>query len=225
MAGSIEARRYALAACASRATTTELNVVEIVSDDADGDKTDRAASAVQAIGSRVRALRIDRGLTLQGLADMTGLSPSLLSLVERGKTSPSIGTLVSVAHAFEVHMGDLVPGEPPAREAPVVRADQQQEFSTPEGVTRRVIRDDRVRGLEVAINKYAPKGKSAEQKLHHGGYEYGFVLEGVITVDLDGDTYTLHPGDSIGYDSNLPHQISNTTARPAKALWVNLDRS
>ena len=41
---------------------------------------------------------------------MTGLSASLLSLVERGKTSPSIGTLVAIAHAFDVHMTDLVPG-------------------------------------------------------------------------------------------------------------------
>ncbi len=185
----------------------------------------KAASTVQAIGSRVRELRNSRELTLQNLADMTGLSPSLLSLVERGKTSPSIGTLVSVAHALGVHMSDLVPGEQSEREAPVQRPEDQRVYSTPEGVTRRILRDDRVRGLEIAINQYVPQGRSADRELHHGGYEYGFVLEGVLTVDLEGESYDLEPGDSIAYDSTRSHRIINQGATPAKAIWVNLDRS
>lgn len=189
------------------------------------DLVDKAASTVQAIGSRVRELRNARGLTLQSLADMTGLSPSLLSLVERGKTSPSIGTLVSVAHALGVHMNDLVPGEQTAREAPVQRPDDQRVYSTPEGVTRRILRDDRVRGLEIAVNQYAPDGRSADRELHHGGYEYGFVLEGVLTVDLEGESFALEPGDSIAYDSTRPHRIVNQGSATAKAIWVNLDRS
>ncbi|MGH8927281.1 MAG: helix-turn-helix domain-containing protein, partial [Acidimicrobiia bacterium] len=64
----------------------------------------RAASTLLSIGARIRELRMQRGLTLQGISELTGLSPSLLSLVERGKTSPSIGTLVAVAYALEVHM-------------------------------------------------------------------------------------------------------------------------
>lgn len=197
--------------------------VDVV-DEAD-EVLDKAASTVQAIGSRVRELRASRGLTLQGLADLTGLSPSLLSLVERGKTSPSIGTLVSVAHALGVHMSDLVPGEPGPREVPVLKPDHQRVYSTPEGVTRRILRDDRVRGVEIAINQYAPNGRSAEVELHHGGYEYGFVLEGSLTVDLEGESFTLEPGDSIAYDSNRPHRISNATTSTVRALWVNLDRS
>lgn len=184
-----------------------------------------AASAVQAIGTKVRELRTGQGLTLQGLADMTGLSPSLLSLVERGKTSPSIGTLVSVAHALGVHMGDLVPGDQSVRESPVRRAADQRVFSTPGGVTRRVLRDDRGRGLEIAINEYAPGGHSADRELHHGGYEYGFVLDGLLTVELEGESLVLQPGDSIAYDSTRSHRIVNEGGGPARALWVNLDRS
>jgi transcriptional regulator with XRE-family HTH domain len=187
--------------------------------------SDRAASTVQAIGSRVRELRAAQSLTLQALADLTGLSPSLLSLVERGKTSPSIGTLVAVAHALGVHMSDLVPGEQPEREKAVLRPDEQRVYSTPEGVTRRILRDDRVRGLEIAINEYAPQGRSADSELHHGGYEYGFVLEGLLTVDLEGESYDLSPGDSIAYDSTRPHRIANGHHSVARALWVNLDRS
>ena len=187
--------------------------------------SDRAAETVQAIGSRVREFRSQRQLTLQGLADLTGLSASLLSLVERGKTSPSIGTLVAVAYALGIHMNDLVPGgESPSWASPVTRHADQLQFSTPEGVARRVIKDDRSRGIEIAINEYTPGGSSSESSLHHQGYEYGIVLEGTLTVYLANDRHVLKSGDSIGYDSTRSHRICNESKRATRALWVNLDR-
>jgi transcriptional regulator with XRE-family HTH domain len=184
-----------------------------------------AARALLAIGTRIRQMRSEREFTLQSLADMTGLSASLLSLVERGKTSPSIGTLVAVAHALGVHMTDLVPGPPPGEEIPVMRANEQPVYSTPEGVNRRILRDDRIRGLEVALNEYTSGGRSADTLLHHDGYEYGVVIEGVLTVDVDGEAYELNPGDSIAYDSSRPHRIENRGRKQARAVWVNLDRA
>jgi uncharacterized cupin superfamily protein len=82
-----------------------------------------------------------------------------------------------------------------------------------------------VRGVEIAINEYDPDGRSADEELHHGGYEYGMVMEGTLTVDLDGESYTLEPGDSIAYDSTRPHRLINHGTTRVRALWVNLDRS
>ena len=96
-------------------------------------------------------------------------------------------------------------------------------YATSEGVTRRILRDDRIRGLEVALNEYGPGGESADWPLHHGGYEYGVVIEGTLTVEMDGDAYELQPGDSIAYDSTHPHRIVNRGRRAARAIWVNLD--
>lgn len=189
------------------------------------DLIDLAATALLAIGSRIRQLRGERGLTLQALAEMTGLSASLLSLVERGKTSPSIGTLVAIAHAFDVHMTGLMPEAPATDELPVLRYDEQRVFASPEGVNRRILRDDRVRGLEVALNEYGEGGRSADSSLHHAGYEYGVVIEGNLTVELDGQSYELQPGDSIAYDSTHPHRIINRGRGAARAMWVNLDRA
>src|SRR5918992_904002 len=76
-----------------------------------------ADATVVRIGTRIRTLRSERNLTLQSLAESTGLSSSMLSLVERGKTSPSIGTLVAISSALGVHMSDLFDN----------RADKQQE--------------------------------------------------------------------------------------------------
>lgn len=202
-----------------------MSVVHAVPSEPTFSVSDRAAETVQAIGARVRELRVQRQLTLQALADMTGLSASLLSLVERGKTSPSIGTLVSVAHALGIHMSDLVPGESRSWATPVTRRADQPQFTTPEGVARRVLKDDRARGVEIAINEYAPGGRSASSSLHHGGFEYGFVIEGTLTIYLDEQRHVLGPGDAIGYDSTRPHRICNESRRAAQALWVNLDRS
>ena len=87
---------------------------------------------------------------------MTGLSASMLSLVERGKTSPSIGTLVSIASALGVHMGDLVAKAGDGSQEPLHRREDQPVYETPNGGERRVLRDDRRRGVEVAMNDYSP---------------------------------------------------------------------
>jgi transcriptional regulator with XRE-family HTH domain len=185
-----------------------------------------AATTVQAIGARIRQLRIDRAQTLQALADATGLSASLLSLVERGKTSPSIGTLVAVSHALGVHMSDLISSDAVETRTPVIRLHEQPVFANAlGGHSRRIAADDRVRGVEIAENTFAPGGTSALSALHHIGYEFGLLLEGELTITLDGHEHVLGPGDLISYDSTQPHRITNTSEEPARAVWINLDRS
>jgi transcriptional regulator with XRE-family HTH domain len=83
------------------------------------------ADALAAIGNRIRDLRGQKGLTLQALSEQTGLSPSMLSLVERGQTSPSIGTLVVISSALGVHMSDLLAVEDRTARDPVSRASEQ----------------------------------------------------------------------------------------------------
>src|SRR5947209_16014989 len=82
---------------------------------------DAAASALTAIGLRIKEIRLARGMTLQSVSDVSGLSPSMLSLVERGRASPSIGSLVVIASALAVTMSDLVANELTPEERLVVR--------------------------------------------------------------------------------------------------------
>src|SRR5947209_5559037 len=114
------------------------------------------ANTLAAIGLRIRELRQSRGLTLQELADVSGLSTSMLSLVERGRASPSIGSLVVIASALGVAMSDLLASEPESDEDLVVRTSQHHVVETPMHVVRRLIREDRTRGLSIAINEYEP---------------------------------------------------------------------
>jgi transcriptional regulator with XRE-family HTH domain len=189
------------------------------------DQSAQAVDTIAAIGARIRALRLQRDMTLQRLGELTGLSASMLSLVERGRTSPSIGTLIVVCSALDVHMSDLLAGHGRLLRSPLSRSDEQPAIVTAEGVLRRILRDDRLRDVEIAINEYAPRTGSAAGPLSHAGYEYGVCLEGELTVELDGATYVLRPGDLISYESARAHRIWNYGRRRARALWINLQRA
>ena len=174
------------------------------------------------LGGRIRALRAEQGLTLQMIAERTGLSSSMVSMVERGRTSPSIGTLIAISSALGVHMADLFELDVDGPRDVVQRAADHQVVETANGVLRRLVQVDPRRGLELVVNEYEPGTASAVQVTHHGGYEYGFVLEGTLTVELQGAAHRLEPGDSIAFESTRPHRIVNEGRRRARAVWVNL---
>ena len=190
-------------------------------EDGGGPATD---DTVAKVGHRIRELRNEQGLTLQSLAERTGLSSSMLSLVERGKASPSIGTLVAISAALSVHMIDLLNENSPKPSELVSRLAQQPLFVASDGVRRRVLKTDPRRGIEFVVNEYEPGTESNGGPVHHSGYEYGIVLEGELTVEIAGQRYEIRAGDCISFDSNSPHRIFNEGKGHVRALWLNLGR-
>ncbi len=186
--------------------------------------TPRMATTLVAIGARIRGARIARSMTLQALADISGVSTSMLSLVERGRASPSIGSLIVIASALGVAMSDLIDDDSSTAEKAVVRPADHPVIETAQHVVRRVLREDRARAISVAINEYAPNTSSAATPLSHPGFEYGFVLEGQLTVEIDGNTHHIEKGDLISYSSRRQHRIWNHSKRVARTLWFNLGR-
>jgi transcriptional regulator with XRE-family HTH domain len=186
--------------------------------------TEEMNQTLAAIGVRIRGARIARSMTLQALADISGLSPSMLSLVERGRASPSIGSLIVIASALGIAMSDLIVDDSSTAENAVVRQADQRVIETAQHVVRRLLREDRARAVSVAINEYAPKTGSAPAPLSHAGFEYGFVLEGELTVEIDGNTHHLEKGDLISYSSRRQHRIWNHGKRLTRTLWFNLGR-
>lgn len=186
------------------------------------EKVNAADETIRVVGQRIRQRRKGVGMTLNDLADRTGVSVSMLSMLERGLAGASIGTLVAVSSALGVQMRDLFELSHDAEDSPVVRLEEQTEVETAEGVHRRLAHQAQEQGLEVAVNEYAPGTSSNDKPTRHDGVEYGVVLEGLITVQLGDASYVLHPGDAIRYDSTVPHKIANTNGAPARAVWVNL---
>ena len=189
------------------------------------DLAETTAQAILTIGNRIRELRGQRGMTLQALATASGLSPSMLSLIERGRTSPSIGSLVVIARALQVGMSDLLADDVPREDKLIVRSSEARVVETARHVVRRLLREDLRLGVSIAINEYAPHTGSAERPISHDGYEFGFVLEGVLTVEIDGSKHKLNPGDLISYSSSRKHRLWNHQNRKVRTLWFNLNRS
>jgi transcriptional regulator with XRE-family HTH domain len=182
------------------------------------------ADIVVAIGERIRSARLSQGMTLQALAAAANLSASMLSLVERGRATPSIGSLVVIANSLGVTMSDLVAPGPPADPGVVVRVADRQIIQTANNVIRGIIREDRARGVSIAINEYQPNTGNSDQPVAHDGYEYGFVLEGTLSVEVDGTPFVLNRGDLISYSSRTPHRLWNYTDEKVRTLWFNLQR-
>lgn len=177
---------------------------------------------IRRVGSTIRFRRKQINMTLNELSDSTGVSVSMLSMLERGLAGASIGTLVAVASALGLQMHDLFEHGAGAVASPVVRKGEQTEVQTSEGVIRRLAHHAAEQGLEIAVNEYEPGTASGERLIHHVGHEYGVVISGTLHVDLDGQVHVLGPGDAIRYDSATPHRIANRGRSRARAVWVNL---
>lgn len=178
---------------------------------------------VADIGKRIKDARHARGLTLQKVAEASGLSPSMVSLVERGQASPSIGTLVALCDALSIHVAELFVALE-AQLGLVVLRESQSAVHSSEGVTRRTILDDAEMGIELIDYVFEPGAKTGQATTHHSGAEIGYILEGSLTVEVGDEEHVLNPGDAVHFVSSLPHRFSNSERKRTRALWVNVHR-
>jgi transcriptional regulator with XRE-family HTH domain len=191
----------------------------------------RVETVSEALGARIRAERQRTGLTVRGLAGRAGVSPSLISQIERGRATPSVATLWSIADALGVSMAELFNGaEPSGREPSAAGPVQPQE-------TRRVItladgvRWERLTALsedelDFILVVYPPGAAScpADALTRHGGREFGYVISGTLAVEVGFDEHLLRTNDSIAFDSSVPHRLRAVGDESAVAVWAVLHR-
>lgn len=192
---------------------------------AQNEKADGAAKTVASIGARIRELRIAQRMTLQRLSSITNLSTSMISVVERGRTTPSIGSLILIAGALRTTLSELIPWVPAAESEVVVRA--KAPVKRRGQLLQSILRQDPDTGIIISVTEYRPNTGTSRVAQGHTGFEHGFIIKGRLTVEIEGESYVLGPGDLISYDSNKAHRIWNYSKRNAKALWLNVkkDRS
>jgi len=194
------------------------------------------------IGARLRAARLERGLSLRSVAQELGVSASLISQVETGKTQPSVSTLYAIVNHLSVSMDELL-GVGPSRPATVGQPPPMFGHSGPvlpavqrAGENPVLEMENGVRWERLAVGEGGPADallvtydpgatSSIEQKLmRHSGIEYAYILEGELTLQLDFDTHVLGPGDSLQFDSVRPHLYSNRGTAPARGIWFVVGR-
>lgn len=190
------------------------------------------------VGARLREARMQRGVSLRSVAHALGLSASLLSQVETGKTQPSVSTLYAMANHLGVSMDELLGVTPIAERigglfghsGPVLpavqRANENPVLEMENGVRWERLAVGEGGPGDAVLVSYAPGATSSiEGKLmRHSGFEYAYLLEGELTLQLEFDTHVLGPGDSLQFDSVRPHLYSNNGATVARGVWFVVGR-
>ena len=190
------------------------------------------------MGERLRAARQAQGLTLRELAQRLSVSPSMISQIETGRASPSVSTLYAIANELDVSLDELLFNDrrpsgpqddrpaPPATGSLLQRGASRKSIRLASGVVWERLTPLSEPDTEFLYVTYDVGGASSPDSefQRHGGHEWGFVLEGRLEVRIGFEEYILEPGDSISFDSTMPHRLANVGDRPVHAIWFVLGR-
>lgn len=168
---------------------------------------------------RLRSLRLERGLSLRQAGLQTGLSPSFISMIERGMANPSVAVLQKLTASYGTSIGDLLGGTRKTSHK-LIRPHTRQLSDVVAGVKlEQLTFGDRL--MEVHLFTVRP-GAGSQESYQHAGEEFMFILEGTLEVWLDGiERYRLEPGDMLYFESTQAHQWTNPGDRDVVFLGVN----
>jgi len=172
------------------------------------------------VGRRLRALRGERGLSLRALAEQSGLNVNTLSLIENGRTSPSVSTLQQLAGSLQVAITEFFATEPEVKKVVHQKEGTRPSISFERGAMEDLASGMSRFGAEPIIVTIEPLADSGKKPIVHTGREFVFCLDGHISYTVDGETYLLAPGDSLFFEAYLPHHWQNTESAPSRALLV-----
>ena len=165
------------------------------------------------VGPRLRALRQERGVTLRDLAEETGISVSTLSRLESGQRRPTLEQLLPLARAHQVSLDELVDapatGDPRVQMRPIRRHGR-----TYLPLTRRP------GGLQAYKIVLPPRPKDVPTLSTHEGYDWTHVLSGRLRLVLGDRDLDLGPGETVEFDTRVPHWLGNTGAQPCEVLGL-----
>lgn len=174
----------------------------------------------ESLGNRLRELRRQQALSLRALAEKSGLSANTLSLIEIGKTSPSVATLQQIALALNVPITSFFDTE--IRRDPVIytKKDQRTASAFAHGTLEEMGSGVGTEGLQPFIVNLNPKADSGSQPLVHDGSEFVYCLSGQAIYEVAETTYMLEAGDSLLFTSKTPHGWRNETETVTQLMII-----
>jgi len=205
---------------------------------------------VPPIGPRIRAERERRNVTIRALARVIGVSPSLISQIETGKSQPSVSSLYSITSALALSLEDLFDASdadalataPAAARAtnlrylgtnrakaigPHVPPDDRELLTLDSGVTWERLGQVPHHHVDFLLVTYPPGSASSldGRLMRHSGTEYGYLISGELELNLGFDKYMLVAGDSVSFESTKPHGYRNDGRVPAVGVWFVVEPS
>ena len=180
---------------------------------------ERDATSVN-VGGRLRELRESRGISMRTLATRSGLSANALSMIERGKTSPSVSTLYKLSDALGISITAFFGPESEKQQVVFLKADQRARMAFSRGLFEGL-------GGEQFTGRVAPfmltlesGSASGPHDIVHTGHEFVFCLRGQLEYRVERDNYELSAGDSLLFASQLKHRWKNPGSNVTNALLL-----
>lgn len=170
------------------------------------------------IGTKLRSIRVDYGLSQRALSRRSGVANATISQIESGQLNPTVSLLKRVVGGFPMSMSEFFTYTSGHEEQVFFSAKDMIEISR-NGVSYRQI-GGRLRGrsIQFLVEEYAPRTTTGRVGLVHEGEECGFVLEGRLSVTVDGQTRVLSAGEGYYFSSMLPHSFRNEEEYPCKLV-------
>ena len=179
-----------------------------------------APATALALGTALREARTRQGLSLAAVAAETGVSRSLLSLIENGRSDITLRRLTALCDLYGVRLSELLAAGRDQECVAVVRAgDMPVLHSTEDAVDMRMIVPDGARQMMGLLIEIAPGG-GAPERMSHEGEELLHMLEGNVCLEVGGREFLLGPGDTAYYPSDRGHRLLNTGDAPARMIAV-----
>ena len=188
------------------------------------------------LGSRLKAAREAKNLTLRTLASAIGVSSSLLSQFENGRTKPSVDPLYALVRQLDISIDSVLGlGSSEAEAGPGFKPQStfvlQSLEDTPVLEMENGVRWERLAvlpGLDIEALRvtYQPGAASSVEGhlMQHLGYEHIAMLSGELTLRIEFDEYQLHAGDTMAFASQRPHMFVNRGDKPAVGIWYIFGR-
>ena len=205
------------------------------------------------LGARLRTERERKEIGLRELARRVGVSPSLISQIETGKSDPSVSTLLAIASELDLSPNEIVFGtkapnasvaapradakrprwrssveadDADASRGPVQRAATRKAINLEFGVRWERLTPSPDHDVDFLFVRYDVGAEStpANALMRHSGREYAFVISGRLLVAIGFEEYELDPGDSITFSASMPHRLATIGDEPAEAVWMVVGR-
>ncbi len=182
------------------------------------------------VGSKIKGLRETKNLSVEEIAERSGLTVDQISSIENDQTLPSLGPLIKIARALGVRLGTFMDDNDALGPVVCRAADHEKEssISFSNGATdarkhmeyHPLAQQKAGRHMEPFVIDINPEDSPEFQLSAHEGEEFIYVMQGDVEIVYGKDTYTLHEGDSIFYDSIVKHHVHGAPGKSAKILAV-----
>ena len=172
------------------------------------------------VGARLRELREQRNISMRALATSSGLSANALSMIERGRASPSVSTLYKLADALGISITSFFSSDTERQQTVFLKAESRPRVSFTRGVFEGLGGEQFIGRVEPFLLTLESSANSGPRRMSHTGHEFVFCLRGELEYQVERQVFKLSAGDSLLFAAQLKHRWKNIGGTVVTALII-----